>query len=335
MSILSIDSIQFSKQVARPDRSWTNAVFSEYVRRERPAMVEKRVRFPFWLSIKNCVAIPGGCEFWHGSEEATYYLKIFGPPGTIAGDILRCERDLPTEYSDVDREIIGDIVRKTSRKEPPPDEDHDPDLEDCSEEVAKLPLIDCDPNIHFSKTPTYKQEIRNLLLLRGSPRIVQLLGRTKDGALVFQKYRHDLSYTVSANRDERRVENIKRWMIEVIDAVEVLHSHGIVHRDLVVRNILEAEPLVICDLQCLNATGHCRAPELDGIGQSMFSFASDIFSLGTLLWECCFYNYPTNRQVLLDNPPPPPFRDIFLACTQEMSEDRPTLSQLREMYVAV
>ncbi|TDL29940.1 kinase-like protein [Rickenella mellea] len=313
--------------------SWTNATFSEYVRREREAMVAKRERFPFWKTIGDTM-IPGGWELWYGEPTGPYYyLKIVGPPGTLAGDILRCEKDLPIYQSD--REIIGDDDRETNKKTPPSEDECDPDLEDCSEEVAKLPLIEVDPGIHFTKSPTYKQEIRYLLLLRGSPRVVQLLGRTPDGALVFQKHERDLFFASLANRDERRVENIKRWMIEVIDAVEVLHSHGIVHRDLVARNILDSEPLVICDLQCLHATGHCRAPELDGTGQSMFSFASDIFSLGTLLWECCFYNYPTNRQVLLDNPPPPPFRNIFLACTREKPQDRPTLTQLRAMYVAI
>ncbi len=66
-----------------------------------------------------------------------------------------------------------------------------------------------------------------------------------------------------------------------------------------------------------------------------FSSASDVFALGALLWECCFYNNPLNRAVLLDNPPPPPFHDIFIACTQERAEDRPTITQLRAMYHAI
>ena len=120
-------------------------------------------------------------------------------------------------------------------------------------------------------------------------------------------------------------------MLDIIDGVAFLHSFGIVHRDLTIRNILESDPLVICDLQCLNATSHCRAFEIDGGDYSKFSFASDVFALGALLWECRFYNFPQNRHVLLDNPPPPPFREIFLACTQAKPEDRPTLSQLRAM----
>jgi serine/threonine protein kinase len=123
-------------------------------------------------------------------------------------------------------------------------------------------------------------------------------------------------------------------MLDIIDGVAYLHSLGIVHRDLTWRNILESDPLVICDLQCHNATGHCRAFELDNCDYSKFSFASDVFAFGALLWECSFYNNPHSRDVLLDNPPPP-FRDIFVACTQEKPEDRPTLAQLRAMYEAI
>ncbi|KAF8878992.1 kinase-like domain-containing protein [Gymnopilus junonius] len=121
-------------------------------------------------------------------------------------------------------------------------------------------------------------------------------------------------------------------MLDVIDGVTYLHSLGIVHRDLVMRNILDSNPLVICDLQSHHATSHCHPVEIDDGDYSKFSFASDVFALGALLWECCFYNNPLNRAVLLDNPPPPPFRDIFIACTQERAEDHPTITQLRAMY---
>ena len=215
------------------------------------------------------------------------------------------------------------------------DEDVDPDLEDYSEEVSKLPLVAFDTEKHFAKRPTYKQEISYLLQCRGSSHVIQLLGRTEEGSLVFPKFKQTLLEAAILNSNQGRIQNIKRWMLDVIDGVAYLHSLGIVHRDLVGRNILDADPLVICDLQCFHGSHFCRPYELDDNDYTMFSFASDVFALGTLLWECCFYNGPLSRSVLLDNPPPPPFHDIFLACTQRKPEDRPTLMQLRAMYEAI
>lgn len=75
-------------------------------------------------------------------------------------------------------------------------------------------------------------------------------------------------------------------MLDIIDGVAYLHSLGIVHRDLTLGNILESNPLAICDLQCHNST-HCRPLEIDGGDYTKFSFASDIFALGAML--CAFF----------------------------------------------
>jgi hypothetical protein len=63
-----------------------------------------------------------------------------------------------------------DDVNETDKK-PVPVHEPDPYREDCSEEVAKLPLIVFDPGNHFVKDPTYKQEIRHLLERKGCPYI--------------------------------------------------------------------------------------------------------------------------------------------------------------------
>ncbi|KAF8186325.1 kinase-like domain-containing protein [Pholiota molesta] len=213
------------------------------------------------------------------------------------------------------------------------EEDSDSDLDDCSEEIAKLPLITVDAEKHFTKKPTYKQEIKYLLQCKGSPRVVELLGRSEDGLLVFPKFARSFAITVLLNQDQGRIQNIKRWMLDIIDGVAYLHSLGIVHRDLTIRNVLESAPLVICDLQCQYATYH--PPELYPRDDTKFSPASDVFALGGLLWECCFYNNPPHQHLMLMTPPPPPFLDIFLACTRERAEERPSLAELRVMYEKV
>ena len=81
-------------------------------------------------------------------------MKLIGPSGTLAGDISRLKSDLPPYNCDL--EIIGDDVGKTERKLIV-FEDVDPELEDCSEEVAQLPLITFDIEKHLIKHPTYKR----------------------------------------------------------------------------------------------------------------------------------------------------------------------------------
>ena len=333
MSIHGQDGGPTSSGLPDDVHTWDNKPFSQYVRRVRSDMINKSC-FPLWrdygdLFLKNslCGKV---MEVWYG--EMLYYVKlVISSRSSLAWNIVHHEADLP-RY-DCDLEIIGDNVRETERK---PVFKLDP-IEDCSEEIANLPVIASDPEIHFAKVPTFKREIHHLLQCRGSPHIVQLLGRSENGQLVFPKIEGSFFITVMANNDNKRIENIKRWMLEIIDGVEELHSFGIIHRDLHWNNILVPEscPLIICDLQSHDAIGHCAAFEVDDHNENKFSFASDVFALGSLLWQCCFFNNPLNRHVLLDNPPPPPFRNIFLACTNEKPESRPALAQLKGMFKAI
>ena len=151
--------------------------------------------FPYLQSVKGVDFIHDGGEVWYG--DPPYYVKLIGAPGTLAGDILRWKSDLPRYNFCL--EIIGNQVREVEWKQWEYDE-VDPDLEDCGEEVAKLPLIAFDPEKHFKMAPTYKQEIRYLLQCQGSPRIVQLLGRTEEGALVFPKFKQSFVNTKGGSK---------------------------------------------------------------------------------------------------------------------------------------
>ncbi|KAK3392776.1 hypothetical protein B0H63DRAFT_530231 [Podospora didyma] len=69
------------------------------------------------------------------------------------------------------------------------------DSEDVKELVTKLPLVRVDPAKHFAKKGKFRSEIENLIKCQGgsvpghplSPNIIQLLGRSADGELVFEK----------------------------------------------------------------------------------------------------------------------------------------------------
>ena len=66
----------------------------------------------------------------------------------------------------------------------------------------------------------------------------------KKGCLFSPKFKQSFYHTTLSNPDHpgKMIQNIKRWIIDIIDGVAYLHSLGIVHRDLTTRNILEAEP---------------------------------------------------------------------------------------------
>ena len=164
-------------------------------------------------------------------------IRLYNIPGTLSGDILRLRRNLPS--IDGHLEIEGDAVR--SIHELPAH----PKLHSVSEDVSGglqlLPVIQVDPIKHFVKETKYKDEIYNLLKCQGgtcpgqplSPHVIQLLGKSADGKLVFGKF-----YETWVPRRNVSIGNYKRWILHLIAGLQCLYSLDIIHKDLCITNVL-------------------------------------------------------------------------------------------------
>ncbi|KAJ6463262.1 kinase-like domain-containing protein [Mycena vitilis] len=264
-------------------------------------------------------------------------------PDTLAWKILHYKADLPVYGENL--EIDGDVVRRgiTDLPEVPSFDDDEEYLdEDCTEELAMLESVAYDPSIHFAKKARFKAEITYLLLCRGCPHIVQLLGKHGDD-LVFARLDSDAStYCIRKSRTFT-IAFVKKLLLSLIDGLAVLHSKNIIHRDLTARNLLislsaSGDPeIIIIDLQCF-AASYSAAPELRlvecangqlGWDNKLFSFASDIYSLGVCLREFILPGH--HRSSMMGFDVPAPFKDIYDACTQRSPENRPSLQDLRRM----
>jgi serine/threonine protein kinase len=287
-----------------------------------------RDRYPFW---KGHIEFhyPSSAEVWYKAEGQDCYVSLVNEPGTLAYSILACKADIPIYGKHI--QVVGDKVEPllSSPPRPPSPEEPEDDSEDCSDLFKSLPIIQVDEKLHFTKRPSYKSEIDALLKCQGSQRIVQLLGQSSSGDLVFPKLKGSLMMAAIRHPVKGRRARIKKWLLEIIEAVIELHALGIIHRDLVLRNVLEAEPLVVCDLQCRYSTYVCRAPEVMEWETAQYSTASDVYSIGYCLREMCYANIPFTP--FAEYPVPEPFDKVFEACTQFKVEDRPTMQELRDM----
>lgn len=215
-------------------------------------------------------------------------MRIFDVPGTLSGDILRLRRNLPymTGYFEID----GDKIRPLGHflEYPAVEED---DSEDVSELVSKIPLVDVDPAKHFVNRGKYRSKIENLTSCQGgsipghplSSHIAQLLGKSANGDLVFEK----LSPSAYILSRFSSLALYKRWILQLIDTLECLHSLGIVHRGLRIDELVFAnnsKRLVVCDLE--SHWGEREALEVafwGGLDDSGWTTKSDIFDLGNCI----------------------------------------------------
>jgi Protein kinase domain len=259
-------------------------------------------------------------------------IRLADMPGTLSGDILRLQRNLPVLNGD--HEIIGDQIHPLEHATPPPS-DLDDDSEDLSAVLASLPMIEVDPNKHFVKKGKYKSEIWNLLKCQGgscpgvskSIHVIQLLGKSSDGELVFEKFkpRYVLAFV-------NTLAAYKTWILQVISGLKYLHSLGIVHRDLRIDNLIfssDTSRVLICDLE--GRWGNRLAPEVsrEPVLDAGWTEKSDIYDLGYVIKGMIYGNTPITN--LLEWPVPPPLDTIVEACTCDVPGERPSLDELYAM----
>ena len=256
-------------------------------------------------------------------------IRLADIPCTLSGDILRLRRDLPP--LDGNHEIIGDqISRCEDAPKPPPT--NDDTLEDLAASLDSIPVIEVESEHHFVKKGKYNSEIQNLLKCQGgscpgvpiSPHIIQLLGRSSNDELVFEKLKPRYVLTLI-----RTPYVYKSWILQLISGLQALHSLGIVHRDLRIDNLLfssDCTKIIICDLE--ERWGNRLAPEVlrQPVLDAGWTEKSDIYDLGYVMKDLLYGNAPITN--LVERPMPPPFDGIVEACTRKSPYDRPNLAEL-------
>jgi serine/threonine protein kinase len=267
--------------------------------------------------------------YWY--EPSDQCLRLADIPGTISGDILRLKQNLPVLSGDY--EIIGDQIRPLKNALPLPEPDDD--SEEVGTILSSLPVVEADPSKHFVKKGKYESEIRNLLKCQGgscpgvpkSSHIIQLLGKSLDGKLVFEKFktRYVLAHIYP-------LTTYKDWILQIISGLKCIHSLGIVHRDLCIDNIVfssDASRVLICDLE--SRWGNRLAPEVsrEPVLDAGWTEKSDIYDLGYLIKGMVYGNVPITNAV--EWPLPPPLDAVVEACTRNRPEERPSLDELYAM----
>ncbi|CAG7936069.1 unnamed protein product [Penicillium salamii] len=314
-----------------------NDPFTREVKRLRDAYEEKRER--------SNLGSGGGRQIMDLNVETTdgifYYtywyrhqcIRLACIPGTLSGDILGLRQNLPASVDVGDHEIIGDQILLLNNVPPLPELEDD--SEDLDTILASLPLVKVDSSKHFVKKGKYKSEIRNLLQCQGgscpgvpkSPHVIQLQGKSLGGELVFDKLktRCFLVYFYP-------LATYKYWILQIISGLKLLHSLGIVHRDLRIDNIVfsaDMSRVLICDLE--SHWGNRLAPELSRVpvSDSGWTEQSDIYDLGHLIESMIYGNAPFTHAV--EWPIPPPLAAVVEACIRVRPEDRPSLDEIYAM----
>jgi hypothetical protein len=301
--------------------------------------------YRWWKTHRSYCITPNyqNVEVWYGdTTEALSYLLIdqHAGVGTLGFDILHFLRDIPAGMYDQSYRIIGNESQVLMASDVPAlpvwtegKEDPEPGV---AAALAALPLVDVDASLHFLKTCLCVSEIHNLQRCEGERAVVQLLGRSSTDQLVLERHPKELLSALPASPSSKwglaSFDDIKHRLLQLISAVAALHARGVVHRDLVTRNVLVSsnDAVVLCDIEGYVSTPSCRAPELWTANPS-YTPQSDVYALGTMVWGMCYKNNPRVPVFYDLFPVPAPLDVICRACMQDDPWQRPSLAALQAM----
>ena len=208
-----------------------------------------------------------------------------------------------------------------------------------------------------SKSHILYDNEHNILKDINNTNIIKLIDKYEDinNSYLFLPYYPygDLYYNI-ANKIIN-IDTYDRFIHDLIEPVCYLHNNNIVHLDLKLENYLvnytedNIKQLILFDFNLaqrhntdyydfietnyIYGTKHCIAPE---VLDYKFSKASDIYSLGCMLYSTYTYEYykdKLNYDLLKKNNVSQNITNIIHDCLKTNSKDRPTIFDIKHYYL--
>ncbi|KIW13804.1 hypothetical protein PV08_08996 [Exophiala spinifera] len=166
----------------------------------------------------------------------------------------------------------------------------------------------------LAETDGYKLLVESKILKRlgEHPRVVKYRGYEDNsdlkGLLLLEASHGDLQHYIDQNNAKIDVPTRRKWCQQATEAVQYIHSKGIIHSDLRPQNYLVHETSNVLDLQLCDFGGSmCRDLDVDGRGLPDPPFwdlcwestiGTDIFSLGSIFYTITtgLWPYKTSQE---------------------------------------
>ena len=162
--------------------------------------------------------------------------------------------------------------------------------------VKEIPLSYLSASPHRADHVWQERQVLDLLTEINYPKSPKLIGTSKTKQSLINVMELIFGAPMHLHMQSITLSCAKYFFSEIINIVQSLHSHRIVHKDIKLSNFIlcenSARQLVICDfglsfiltgsptnVECSCGTLHSKAPE------KIVSFAQDFFSLGIILYE--------------------------------------------------